>query len=204
MSRRRGHGSSTGGPSNNGNGSSQAGTSASGSLSPTMDGHTQQQSGSTRRNGAPSGTAYGNSKDSGAGGGSSSNINGKADTARSAGGGSGHKIAYDPMDLETRSEEAELPKLTLMEEIILLGIKECVQWTFFLTYKLGADRARLCLSVNRSVLASLRSCAFSAFHDSPGYYDPDRWLTLPCSDRACYHSGTTIYPIHSEDASSWS
>lgn len=88
-----------------------------------MDGHTQQQSGSTRRNGAPSGTAYGSSNDSGAGGGSS-NINGKADTARSAGGGSGHKIAYDPMDLETRSEEAELPKLTLMEEIILLGIKE--------------------------------------------------------------------------------
>lgn len=43
-----------------------------------------------------------------------------------AGGGSGHKIAYDPLDLESRSEEAELPKLTLMEEIILLGIKECV------------------------------------------------------------------------------
>lgn len=59
-----------------------------------------------------------------------SNINGTrqhdamAGGPRNAGGSSGHKIAYDPLDLETRSEEAELPKLTLMEEIILLGIKE--------------------------------------------------------------------------------
>lgn len=70
-----------------------------------MDG----SSGSTRRSNTP--TA------------SSSNNGG---SARTAGGGSGHKIAYDPLDLESRSEEAELPKLTLMEEIILLGIKEWV------------------------------------------------------------------------------
>lgn len=72
-----------------------------------------------RRNG----TLGGSSDGAGNGSSSSGNMNGRTTTA---GGGSGHKIAYDPMDLETRSEEAELPKLTLMEEIILLGIKEWV------------------------------------------------------------------------------
>lgn len=59
-------------------------------------------------------------------GNTNNNNNGNTGNAKlqTAGGGSGHKIAYDPLDLETRSEEAELPKLTLMEEIILLGIKE--------------------------------------------------------------------------------
>ena len=32
-----------------------------------------------------------------------------------------HKVGYDPKDLEERSEEAEMPKLTLMEDILLLG-----------------------------------------------------------------------------------
>lgn len=37
---------------------------------------------------------------------------------------SGHKIAYDPRDLEERSDEHEMPKLTLMEEVLLVGLKE--------------------------------------------------------------------------------
>ena len=44
-----------------------------------------------------------------------SNINGSGGQAR------GHKVAYDPRDVEERSEENEMPKLTLMEEILLLG-----------------------------------------------------------------------------------
>jgi len=71
--------------------------------------------------------------DNGNGSGSSNN-NGR-DGQRRAGGAStsqggvditstsGHKIAYDPKDIEERSEEKILPKLTLMEECLLLGLK---------------------------------------------------------------------------------
>jgi hypothetical protein len=112
LSRRRGRagsgsngqaGSSANGPSSSGGGGPSTGQAAAGgsnSLSPTMDG-SKRGSSSNNSSNSNTGTLH-----------------------QTAGGGSGHKIAYDPLDLETRSEEAELPKLTLMEEIILLGIKE--------------------------------------------------------------------------------
>jgi Golgi phosphoprotein 3 len=37
---------------------------------------------------------------------------------------SDHKIAYDPKDLEQGEERAKQPKLTLMEEVLLLGLKD--------------------------------------------------------------------------------
>lgn len=37
--------------------------------------------------------------------------------------GGGHKVAYDERDMETQ-EEKEMPKLTLMEEVLLLGLKD--------------------------------------------------------------------------------
>lgn len=37
--------------------------------------------------------------------------------------GSGHKIAFDERDLEN-GEETVMPKLTLMEEVLLLGLKD--------------------------------------------------------------------------------
>lgn len=45
------------------------------------------------------------------------------------GGGSGAiegrgKIAYDPRDFETGSEAQQAPRLTLMEEVLLLGLKD--------------------------------------------------------------------------------
>jgi golgi phosphoprotein 3 len=36
----------------------------------------------------------------------------------------GHKIAYDPRDISENTERAKQPKLTLMEEILLLGLKD--------------------------------------------------------------------------------
>ncbi len=36
----------------------------------------------------------------------------------------GHKIAYDPDDIPTNSTETKLPRLTLMEEVLLMGIKD--------------------------------------------------------------------------------
>jgi Golgi phosphoprotein 3 len=36
----------------------------------------------------------------------------------------GHKIAFDPRDISESAERSKQPKLTLMEEVILLGIKD--------------------------------------------------------------------------------
>jgi Golgi phosphoprotein 3 len=36
----------------------------------------------------------------------------------------GHKIAYDPRDISENAERSKQPKLTLMEEILLLGLKD--------------------------------------------------------------------------------
>ncbi|KAI5814859.1 Golgi phosphoprotein 3-domain-containing protein [Pyronema omphalodes] len=36
----------------------------------------------------------------------------------------GHKIAYDPKDISQNAEMKKMPKLTLMEEILLLGLKD--------------------------------------------------------------------------------
>jgi len=120
LSRRRGHGASSQGTSavNGGSGSGAGPSSSSGagrgggagSLSPTM-----MDSASFRRSGTPNNSNHNSdntSKLPSTSSSSSSNNN------------NGHKIAFDPLDLETRNEEAQLPKLTLMEEIILLGIKE--------------------------------------------------------------------------------
>jgi golgi phosphoprotein 3 len=36
----------------------------------------------------------------------------------------GHKIAFDPRDMSESAERSKQPKLTLMEEILLLGLKD--------------------------------------------------------------------------------
>ena len=40
------------------------------------------------------------------------------------GGENGHKIAFDPRDISEREERSKQPKLTLMEEVLLLGLKD--------------------------------------------------------------------------------
>jgi Golgi phosphoprotein 3 len=36
----------------------------------------------------------------------------------------GHKIAYDPRDISESAERVKQPKLTLMEEVLLMGLKD--------------------------------------------------------------------------------
>ncbi len=36
----------------------------------------------------------------------------------------GHKIAFDPRDISETEERSKQPKLTLMEEVLLLGLKD--------------------------------------------------------------------------------
>jgi len=39
-------------------------------------------------------------------------------------GANGHKIAFDPRDLSESAERSKQPKLTLMEEVLLMGLKD--------------------------------------------------------------------------------
>lgn len=39
-------------------------------------------------------------------------------------GENGHKIAFDPRDISESEERSKQPKLTLMEEVLLLGLKD--------------------------------------------------------------------------------
>ena len=40
------------------------------------------------------------------------------------GGENGHKIAFDPRDISESQERSKQPKLTLMEEVLLMGLKD--------------------------------------------------------------------------------
>jgi len=39
-------------------------------------------------------------------------------------GENGHKIAFDPRDISESAERGKQPKLTMMEEVLLLGLKD--------------------------------------------------------------------------------
>lgn len=39
-------------------------------------------------------------------------------------GANGHKIAFDPRDISESAERIKQPKLTLMEEVLLMGLKD--------------------------------------------------------------------------------
>ena len=52
-------------------------------------------------------------------------------------GENGHKIAYDPRDISENEERTKQPKLTLMEEILLLGLKDKQVSTWCCATRLG-------------------------------------------------------------------
>lgn len=42
----------------------------------------------------------------------------------------GHIVAYDPRDMSESAERSKQPKLTLMEEVLLLGLKDKQVYNF--------------------------------------------------------------------------
>jgi Golgi phosphoprotein 3 len=50
--------------------------------------------------------------------------NDRAPETSYTGGENGHKIAFDPRDISESEERNKQPKLTLMEEVLLLGLKD--------------------------------------------------------------------------------
>ena len=55
---------------------------------------------------------------------SSSNVNDNTPETSYESGENGHKIAFDPRDISESAERSKQPKLTLMEEVLLLGLKD--------------------------------------------------------------------------------
>lgn len=51
----------------------------------------------------------------------------------------GHKIAFDPRDISESAERSKQPKLTLMEEVLLLGLKDKQVLCSSLSCSLGHD-----------------------------------------------------------------
>lgn len=47
----------------------------------------------------------------------------------------GHKIAFDPRDINESAERSKQPKLTLMEEVLLLGLKDKQVWGPTIAYR---------------------------------------------------------------------
>lgn len=50
--------------------------------------------------------------------------NDRAPETSYSGGENGHKIAFDPRDISESEERSKQPKLTLMEEVLLMGLKD--------------------------------------------------------------------------------
>lgn len=78
----------------------------------------------------------------------------------------GHKIAFDPRDISESAERSKQPKLTLMEEVLLLGLKD--------------KQVRLHLDPSQAYLNTFR------FSSMP-------LLNFFCQSRDTYPFGTTIY-----------
>ena len=87
-------------------------------------------SGLTRRRGGAGGDGDTNGG-SGIGSRTNSSANVRDNGTPSAGpetsyesGENGHRIAFDPRDISESAERSKQPKLTLMEEVLLLGLKD--------------------------------------------------------------------------------
>lgn len=84
-------------------------------------------SGLTRRRGGGGGGPSAGESDSAGGIGrtnSSSNFKDSTPETSYESGENGHKIAFDPRDISESAERSKQPKLTLMEEVLLLGLKD--------------------------------------------------------------------------------
>lgn len=81
-------------------------------------------SGLTRRRGGGGGVATEGESSNGLPRTNSGNLMDNAPETSYESGENGHKIAFDPRDISESTERSKQPKLTLMEEVLLLGLKD--------------------------------------------------------------------------------
>lgn len=83
--------------------------------------------GLTRRRGGGGAGTTGDEENEGSRSGTPAGVpreNGRAPETSYTGGENGHKIAFDPRDMADNEERSKQPKLTLMEEVLLMGLKD--------------------------------------------------------------------------------
>lgn len=80
--------------------------------------------GLTRRRGGGGGASTGEDEDTSRVASPAPKNNASAAETSYTGGENGHKIAFDPRDISESAERSKQPKLTLMEEILLIGLKD--------------------------------------------------------------------------------
>lgn len=88
-------------------------------------------SGLTRRRGGGGGAGTPTTEDSSPQPHSSTNSTGGGPETSYESGENGHRIAFDPRDISESAERSKQPKLTLMEEVLLLGLKDKQVCLFF-------------------------------------------------------------------------
>jgi Golgi phosphoprotein 3 len=82
-------------------------------------------SGLTRRRGGGGGTSNDAESSNGVNRSqSSSNVRDNGPETSYENSENGHKIAFDPRDISESAERSKQPKLTLMDEVVLLGLKD--------------------------------------------------------------------------------
>jgi hypothetical protein len=113
---------------------------------------------------------------------SSSSGNGNKSVPTPSASGTGGRVAYDPRDFQDDAESNKMPRLTLMEEVLLLGLKD------------KAVRQQPSILTTNSM--SNISQPITLFSSSARLRRTDS-----LTPRATYHSGTTISPTLFEDVS---
>ena len=81
-------------------------------------------SGLTRRRGAGAAGADGEASNGASRTNSTNNVRDGAPETSYENSENGHKIAFDPRDMSESAERSKQPKLTMMEEVLLLGLKD--------------------------------------------------------------------------------
>lgn len=109
----------------------------------------------------------------------------------------GHKIAFDPRDISESAERSKQPKLTMMEEVLLLGLKDK---QVRLHTRVIATRRQFQSSSSKSL--ALVPPTNPRWH--LGFLQGTRAFSLTCcaESRVTCPSGMTTSPMPSEDASS--
>jgi hypothetical protein len=101
---------------------------------------------------------------------------------------SGGRVAYDPRDFQDDAESNKMPRLTLMEEVLLLGLKDKA---VSIILGLNPFHGHVAIPTCFHVLSTAKS------PQQPSVNSPTVSLTY----RATYHSGTTTSPTPYEDVS---
>lgn len=117
----------------------------------------------------------------------------------------GHKIAFDPRDISESTERSKQPKLTLMEEVLLLGLKDkqVRRWRSF--YEADQNTPTAILNQLTNATEMRRAISLSGTTTYPTLYvDASCWSSPSVAELACRkmpRDGVSLSPTASSKSS---